>query len=138
MVAVAARNIGCDRSYLHVYISKHPTIAAQLVDEREFTTDAAELSLYRAITAGEPWAVSLYLKTQGKGRGYVERSEVSGPDGGPITLAQVPANLAALRAAEAAYLASVGLQPLALVGPASNDRPPDARSNGFHPEAISS
>lgn len=136
MVAVASRQIGCSRTYLHRYIAQHPALAAQLVDEREFTTDAAELSLYRAITAGEPWAVSLYLKTQGKGRGYVERSEVSGPDGGPITLAQAPPNLAALRAAEAAYLAGVGLQPLALVGPQRDDRSPDARSNGFHPEAI--
>ena len=35
---------------------------------------------------GEPWAVAMVLKTIGKHRGYVERQEVTGADGGSITV----------------------------------------------------
>ena len=36
----------------------------------------AEAALYRAIIAGEPWAVKFQLATKGKDRGYTERHEV--------------------------------------------------------------
>ena len=53
--------------------------------------DAAEMVLYKAIMAGEPWAVQFRLRTKGKGRGYVERvqQEISGPAGGPVPIAVV-------------------------------------------------
>jgi len=37
--------------------------------------DMAELKLLDAVVMGQPWAILFYLKTQGKDRGYVERSE---------------------------------------------------------------
>ena len=48
--------------------------------------DVGELSLLRAVQNGEAWAVCFLLKTQGKQRGYIERAEISGPDGGAIGL----------------------------------------------------
>jgi hypothetical protein len=36
--------------------------------------DNVESALYTAALAGEAWAVCFFLKTQGKARGYVERS----------------------------------------------------------------
>lgn len=54
---------------------------------RESGLDLAEGKLLSAINNGELTAILFYLKTQGKHRGFVERSEqeVSGRDGGPVT-----------------------------------------------------
>ena len=72
MVTVAARSLGCNPQTVRNYIARHATVAQALHEERERTTDVAELALYKAIQQGEAWAVSLYLKTQGRDRGYVE------------------------------------------------------------------
>lgn len=37
--------------------------------------DTAENRLMKAVKAGKPWAVCFFLKTRGKDRGYVERTE---------------------------------------------------------------
>jgi hypothetical protein len=88
MKTVAARAIGCDQATVHRYVHAYPRVAAALVEARDRMTDVAEMALFDAISGREPWAVALYLKTIGKERGYVERSEQqhSGPDGGPLAL----------------------------------------------------
>lgn len=55
-----------------------------VVELREARVDNAEDKLDKAVSKGEPWAIALTLRTLGKGRGYVERNETSGPDGGPV------------------------------------------------------
>lgn len=75
MVSVAARRLGCTRKTVYNYINRYATVQEALEDARESTTDVAELKLFEAINAGEPWAVQFYLKTQGKTRGYAERQE---------------------------------------------------------------
>lgn len=88
MKGPAARRLGCTWQTIDNYAKRHPTIATVIAEERQSMTDVAELSLYRAVQNGEAWAVCFYLKTQGKGRGYVERAQVehSGPEGGPLSL----------------------------------------------------
>ena len=81
MVSGAARALKCDPDTVRNYVKRYPTVAAAMQEERETTTDIAELALYRAIEAGESWAVRYYLSTQGKARGYVERAELTGADG---------------------------------------------------------
>lgn len=76
LVSVAARQLGIARSTIYRMMERHPDLAAAVDDARDYTTDVAEAALYRAIRRGEPWAVQFYLKTQGKRRGYVERTEV--------------------------------------------------------------
>lgn len=75
-IAATARKFKVDRSAIHHFISKHQNLATILADAREGMLDDAENSLYDAVLEGEAWAVCFYLKTQGKGRGYVERQEV--------------------------------------------------------------
>lgn len=76
MITLAARELNCSGETIRNYAKRYPSVATALHEERERMTDVAELALYKAIQDGEGWAISLYLKTQGKGRGYVERHEL--------------------------------------------------------------
>lgn len=95
MVATAARNLGLSRACVNLRIHNSPALQEVLKDARELVTDRAESKLFEMIEAGEAWAVCFYLKTRGKDRGYVERQEHSGPDGGPITIREVVVNVPA-------------------------------------------
>jgi len=85
-VAAIARALGTSRGTVWNRIQSSPALQALLADARETMLDNAESSLYRAVLNGEAWAVCFFLKTQGKGRGYVERQEVTGADGGPLVM----------------------------------------------------
>jgi predicted transcriptional regulator len=89
MVSIAARRLGVSRQAVNQRISKHPTLREARDDAREEMTDVAELRLYERIQAGEAWAVCFYLKTQGKERGYVERTEHTNTPGEDFRVAVV-------------------------------------------------
>lgn len=80
----AATELGCDRSTVENYILRYPELQEVLRNEVEKQKDHAELQLQHAIKDREPWAITLFLKTRAKDRGYVERVEQTGRDGGPI------------------------------------------------------
>lgn len=83
-ITLAADNLGCAYNTVRRYVDKSPTLQGIIVHYRERRVDTAELKLENAINNGEPWAITLTLKTVGKDRGYTERHEHTGPDGGPI------------------------------------------------------
>jgi len=85
-VAAIARALGTSRGTVWNRIQSSPALQSLLADARETMIDNAESSLYRAVLAGEAWAVCFFLKTQGKRRGYVERQEVTGAEGGAIVM----------------------------------------------------
>lgn len=58
------------------YAKRHATVQQAIDEEREMMLDVGELSLARAVQNGEAWAVCFLLKTQGKSRGYVEKTQV--------------------------------------------------------------
>lgn len=76
LVSVAATRLEMSRSVLYRRIRKSAKLQEALADAREIVLDTSELKLMEAINRGEAWAISLALKTIGKSRGYVERSEV--------------------------------------------------------------
>lgn len=84
MVTVAARMLGCTRKTVYDSMQRHPEIGEAIQQERDLIVDVAELKLADAVQKGEGWAVCFTLKCIGKGRGYVERQEVTGANGGPI------------------------------------------------------
>lgn len=90
MITLAAQSLGCDPTTVRNYIARYPDLQTVLSDERERMTDVTELKLYEAIQNREGWAITLYLKTQGKQRGYVERQELTGANGGPIATTTQP------------------------------------------------
>ena len=74
-IMATAKRYNVHRSSVQELIGKRPALQKVLLDAREGMKDHAESSLYRAVIAGEAWAVCFYLKTQAKDRGYVEKTE---------------------------------------------------------------
>lgn len=84
-VSAVTKYLGCNsRQTVYNYINKHPSVKASLEDVRDTTTDKVEDKLIEKALDGEAWAVCFYLKCKAKDRGYVERSEFTGKDGGPV------------------------------------------------------
>ena len=86
LLAAAARELGISRRTVYNYVTKYPTIAKALEDARETNLDYAEGQLMKAVKAGNVTAIMFLLKTVGKSRGYVDRQEVTGADGGPLSI----------------------------------------------------
>lgn len=84
MMFLAAKRLGCDHDTVLNYCKRHPSVQAAKDAERGEMVDAAELKLWQSIQNGEAWGITLTLKTLGKDRGYVERTEQTGKDGAPL------------------------------------------------------
>lgn len=80
-VYAAARSLGCTPKTIYRRLSKVQYLQDALDEIRGFELDYTELKLHEAIERGERWAIALKLKTQGKDRGYSERTEVTGKEG---------------------------------------------------------
>ena len=102
MIYMAARHLGCSPDTIQNYCNRYPSVQAAKDSLRGEMVDLAELKLYQSIQNGEAWGIALCLKTIGKDRGYVERSEVTGKDGAGLveglTREQVDTEIAALLA----------------------------------------
>ena len=78
MVYLAARMLGCTPQTIYNRAKRTQSIQDAIDNSRGELVDLAEQKFRAAIMNGEPWAVAMALKTIGKGRGYVERQEVTG------------------------------------------------------------
>jgi hypothetical protein len=76
-LAAAGRHFGVTRQSMWEFVQRRPKLRQVVLDIRESRIDEAESALDRAVQNGEGWAISLTLKTIGKGRGYIERTEVN-------------------------------------------------------------
>lgn len=86
IITAIAKKIGCTWHTAQRYITDYPTIQRAWQDERETILDMSEMALFGQVKNGESWAVKYVLSTLGKSRGYTERTEVTGADGGPLTV----------------------------------------------------
>jgi transposase-like protein len=84
MITLTAQRLGVAVNTVRRYIRNYKSVQEALDEERDRTVDIAELKLFDAINRGEAWSIALTLKTLGKNRGYVERQEHTGADGGAI------------------------------------------------------
>jgi len=89
MVYLAARKLGCNPQTIYNRMAKSPTIREAVDNARGELIDISEQKLRGSVMNGEPWAVAMVLKTLGKHRGYVERQEVTGADGGKLQIEYV-------------------------------------------------
>ena len=84
-ISAVARSFDCDRGTIYARIDKSDTLKKALKDSRETMIDNVESRLYQNALNGDTTAMIFFLKTQGKARGYVERTEHAGAaDGEPM------------------------------------------------------
>jgi hypothetical protein len=76
LVYLAARLVGCSTETIYERRRTNEDVGRTIKEERGTIVDKAEQKLARAIDKGESWAIAMVLRTLGKDRGYVERSEV--------------------------------------------------------------
>jgi hypothetical protein len=95
-ISVAARKLGCERQTIYNAIERHPELAAIRSDAKELDLDETELILKQLIRDKHFPAVRFKLLTRGRERGYVERVEHTGAEGGPIEIADRQQTLAEL------------------------------------------
>lgn len=90
IISVIAKRVGCAWHTASKYIEDYPTIQAAYDDETESLIDLAESTVLKAIQGGDVGAAKWYLQTKGKSRGYTERHEVTGAEGGPLPIIMLP------------------------------------------------
>ena len=84
MVYLASKRLGCCHHTILKRVRAHPDLQAILDSERGQVVDIAEVKLMEALKDNHGWAIAFTLRTLGKDRGYVERQETTGKDGGAI------------------------------------------------------
>lgn len=85
LVYHAAKHLGCDPQTIANRKKQCKAIREAIREFRGRLIDDAESQLQKAIKKGQGWAVQFALKTLGKNRGYVERTEtrIGGDDNAP-------------------------------------------------------
>jgi len=86
LLTMAAAKAGIGYRTVCRYVAEYPSVKEAAQDAKEAMLDFTEGKLYSKIRDGDNTAIIFYLKTQGKSRGYIERQEVTGEGGGPVTL----------------------------------------------------
>lgn len=84
IISTIAKRVGCDWSTAKIAIDSTPTVKAAYDNECETVLDMAESVILKSIKDGDSGDAKWYLTRKGKDRGYVERQEMTGKDGGPI------------------------------------------------------
>ena len=84
VVTTACKKAGIDRTTFYRYVNDDAEFAKEVKSIENVALDFAESSLHKQIQAGVPASTIFYLKTKGKERGYIERSEITGKDGDRI------------------------------------------------------
>jgi hypothetical protein len=83
-LTLAAKSLGCSRTTIHRYVNQYATVRAVYEEMNETAIDFVENRLMKAIDEGNITAIIFFLKTKARHRGYVERHEVTGKDGGEL------------------------------------------------------
>lgn len=76
--------IGIDRKEYYEWVNDDPDFAESVECVKEATLDYVEGKLFASIEEGDGPNIRFYLETQGKGRGYTKRRELTGEGGGPV------------------------------------------------------
>ena len=84
VVTTACKTVGITRQ-THYNWLQDPDYAAAIEDVGEVAVDFAESHLHKLIKDGNPAATIFFLKTKGKGRGYVERQEIAVAEKKPLS-----------------------------------------------------
>ena len=83
VVTMACRQAEIPRSTFYKWLKTDEEFAKQVKDIDNVALDFAESQLHKQIQDGIPASTIFYLKTKGKKRGYIERTEITGAEGMP-------------------------------------------------------
>lgn len=86
----AAQKLKVERATLYNWIKAEPELQTALESIKESMIDMTEGALFRQIQEGNTTAMLFYLKTQGKKRGYIEKSETDITSNGQTILIKLP------------------------------------------------
>lgn len=86
VISSACSKANVSRTQHYQWIQDDKEYAQAVRDISEMSVDLAEASLLTQIRNGNTSATIFYLKTKGKNRGYVERTELVTPDMEPIRI----------------------------------------------------
>ncbi|CAB5224161.1 hypothetical protein UFOVP386_29 [uncultured Caudovirales phage] len=84
IVTMACRSVGIDRTTHYSWMKEDEEYKNQVEELKNVALDFAESQLHQKIKGNDTSAIIFYLKTQGKGRGYIEKNEIEVKD--PITI----------------------------------------------------
>jgi len=76
IVTSACKAVGISRETHYRWMREDEAYKAGVDDLANVALDFAESQLHQQIKGGNPSSTIFYLKTKGKGRGYVERQEI--------------------------------------------------------------
>lgn len=76
MVYLAAKHLGCNHETISIRAKKSKAVAREMRTQRGEFVDNSELRFIAAVNRDEPWAIAMALRTLGKDRGYVEKTEL--------------------------------------------------------------
>lgn len=85
-MAATAATLQCSRETIRRMCLDHPELAAARDEAKETVDDWVESRMLKKIDDGDTTMMIFYAKTRMKNRGYVERQEVTGADGGAIKM----------------------------------------------------
>lgn len=86
IVSDAARKAGVSAEVPYSWMAEDPDFKAKVAEAKEIAIDFVESSLFRQIQKEVPASTIFFLKTRAKHRGYIERSEITGAEGGPLDI----------------------------------------------------
>ena len=76
VVQSACNTVGIHRSTFYSYYNNDPKFRSAVDEIEGISLDFAESQLFKQIKDGNITAIIFYLKTKGKKRGYVEKTEI--------------------------------------------------------------
>ena len=83
VVTLSCRKAEIPRSTFYKWLNQDKEFAKQVKEIENVALDFAESELFKQIQNGIPASTIFYLKTKGKKRGYIERTEITGAEGMP-------------------------------------------------------
>jgi len=85
VITQACKVVGVHRSTHYEWLKTDEEYKTAVEELSEVAIDFAESHLHKLIKDGNPAATIFFLKTKGKGRGYVERQEIAVAEKKPLS-----------------------------------------------------
>jgi len=93
-IVFAAKKLGVSRQWLSNKIDDNQELKEHIRHLKEGFIDLAEQKLFSNVNEGKEASIFFTLKTIGKNRGFVERQEITGPEGSqPKILIEIVRNI---------------------------------------------